>query len=199
VRAPWPQVTGGEYRLSGTAGTITATTMVLPGGASIYDDFYNGQVLYVAEAATNQGQAVTVTDYVGSTGTITFASWPGGTPTGTVRVVMNPVAAPANGTQMIFITDAVSDVTTNTGLTQMTYVTLNADAYSFQLATLAAPSTPLNITVASDFSMSLTQYRDQESNWTTYIQRHFDEYPNPPSIQCGIYLECWNPGYLLSG
>jgi len=72
----------------GTASAADATTITLAaaptfGDTSTQDDYYNGSKIYIV-SGTNSGQAVPVTDYAGSTGICTVASWPGGTPSGTI-------------------------------------------------------------------------------------------------------------------
>ena len=72
----------------GTAPSATTTTIVFPetpdlGRVSNEDDYYNGSTVRII-SGTNAGQRAVITDYVGSTRTATVASWPGGTPAGTI-------------------------------------------------------------------------------------------------------------------
>ncbi len=71
---------------SGTLVSATATTAVLAVGASSRNDYYfkaGGSWAIKLIAGTGAPAEVTITDYTGSTRTVTVASWPSGTPDNT--------------------------------------------------------------------------------------------------------------------
>lgn len=84
----------GEYvKNSGTLVSATSTTAVLAVGASSVNDYYqNNQGTAVIRLLTGTGapaEAV-ITDYVGSTRTVSVASWPSGTPDATTTYEILP-------------------------------------------------------------------------------------------------------------
>jgi hypothetical protein len=88
---------------SGTAQSVTGTTMVLRSAAAFADDELNGATILIVSATTGAGQRRVINDYVGSTDTATVDTWTT-TPTGTIvyaifgsppASISNPVPADA--------------------------------------------------------------------------------------------------------
>lgn len=71
----------------GTAQSATSTTLVLRSAVGFADDALIGATI-MQTGGTNSPQMARITDYVGSTDTATVASWPNGTPAGTITYVI---------------------------------------------------------------------------------------------------------------
>jgi hypothetical protein len=80
----------------GTAQSVSAAGMVLDAGTSLGDDALLGAVVVITGGSTGVGQARVITDFVGSTDTITVDTWAPAL-TGTITYVVF-AAAPASTT-----------------------------------------------------------------------------------------------------
>jgi hypothetical protein len=81
---------------SGTAQSVTGTTIRLAAAHTFADDELIGAVVVITGGSTGVGQARVITDYVSSTDTATVDTWTT-TPTGTITYVVF-AAAPASTT-----------------------------------------------------------------------------------------------------
>lgn len=105
--------------ITGTADSATATTLVdatLPNK----DDIFNGLYIEITSGTGAGDDLVAITDYTGSTGTITVAAWANGTPDATstykihaTLVTINPTSNLSNSTEYNVIAASMVDLAGN--------------------------------------------------------------------------------------
>ncbi len=88
-RLMWSVTLVGHMMSYGTAQSATTTTIVISANASGTDDVYNGQSIEIISGTGAGPSLVAITDYTGSTNTVTVASWPVATPDNTSVYVIH--------------------------------------------------------------------------------------------------------------
>ena len=107
---------GYNYINSGTAQSVTATTIVLASAAEgTTNDVYNGATIYITSATAGAGLQAVISDYVAATRTATVPTW-STTPTGTIQYQVFPTITISHGTETpVPTTTAVARVSAMTG------------------------------------------------------------------------------------